>query len=125
MVRVTDAEIGALAKRLNVSESEFRKCYTRPFRKDITILLEKPNLDCIFYDREKGCTVYEDRPKQCRTWPFWDIIVLSPRTWQESAQSCPGMNKGPLHSAEEIERTSQDDGTCASAFALRTLASKA
>lgn len=119
MVRVTDGEIAALSKRLGIAEAEFRERHTRPFRKDITILQEKPNFDCIFYDRARGCTVYEDRPKQCRTWPFWDVIVVSPRTWQESAQSCPGMNNGPLHGAERIEQARQDDGTCASALLLK------
>src|SRR5262245_45312320 len=30
-------------------------------------LREKPNGDCVFYDRAKGCTIYPVRPRQCRT----------------------------------------------------------
>jgi Fe-S-cluster containining protein len=121
MVRVTDEEIAVLAKRLRMTETEFRERHTRPFRANITILQEKPNFDCVFYDRERGCTVYEDRPKQCRAWPFWQLVVHSPRTWAEAATDCPGINRGPLHSAESIARVSADDGTCSSEL-LRELA---
>ena len=34
-------------------------------------LIEKPGGDCIFWDKQAGCTVYDARPDQCRTWPFW------------------------------------------------------
>ena len=39
---------------------------------------EKPYDDgfaCIFFDeKNKNCSVYELRPKQCRTFPFWDYF---------------------------------------------------
>ena len=39
---------------------------------------EKPYDDgfaCIFFDeKDKNCSVYELRPKQCRTFPFWDYF---------------------------------------------------
>jgi len=114
MVRVTDGEIAALAKRLGVSEAEFRERYTRLFRRDIVILQEKPNFDCVFYDSANGWTVYEARSTQCRAWPFWNVITLSPKTWAEAANDCPGMNKGQLHSVKFITDTSRDDGTCSS-----------
>jgi Fe-S-cluster containining protein len=58
--------------------------------------------DCIFW-REK-CTVYEARPLQCRSYPFWSDILTSKETWQANAQSCPGVNHGRLYHREEIDR---------------------
>ena len=116
-MKVSDAEIARLAARLGVTEQEFRDRFTRLYRKDLVVLTEKENYDCVFYDRSVGCTVYEDRPTQCRAWPFWEITVLTPRTWAESARTCPGMNQGPLHDAEFIRSTSENDGTCAQELA--------
>ena len=58
-------------------------------------LLDAPS-DC-------GCSVYEARPTQCRTWPFWPEN-MTPNAWQKDvATLCPGVGKGKLHSREEIE----------------------
>ena len=51
----------------------------------------------------KGCTVYEARPTQCRTWPFWPEN-MNARTWNGEVRTfCPGVGKGRLYSAEEIK----------------------
>jgi Fe-S-cluster containining protein len=64
-------------------------------------LKEKANYDCIFW--KNGCSVYEARPLQCRTFPFWPSILRSAGSWE--AVSCPGRGKGALHSMKEIECT--------------------
>ena len=110
-VRVSEAEIESLARRLALEPHEFRAAYTRPLRGGDISLRERRNRDCIFHDRATGCTVYEDRPRQCRTWPFWAAVVHSEERWDEDAQTCPGMNRGPLHRADEIARVARDDGT--------------
>lgn len=110
-VWVDDAEIAGLAERLELSEEEFRRRYTLKVPGYGISLTETDDFDCIFYDRSKGCTVYEDRPRQCRTWPFWGKILTSPRTWEIEARDCPGMNQGRRWSAEEIHAfVAEDDG---------------
>jgi Fe-S-cluster containining protein len=109
-VRVSDAEISALARRLELSDAEFRGMYTRPLRGGDLSLRERRNRDCVFYDREAaGCRVYEDRPRQCRTWPFWDAVIHSRERWREEARSCPGMNRGQLYEAETISASVEPD----------------
>jgi Fe-S-cluster containining protein len=110
-VRVDDAEIAALARRVELSDAEFRGAYTRGLRRGERSLRERSDGTCVFYDARSGCTVYPDRPRQCRTWPFWRSVVHSPERWAEEARGCPGMGRGPLHTAEWIERTTRDDGT--------------
>jgi uncharacterized protein len=51
-----------------------------------------------------GCTVYPVRPKQCRTWPFWESNLQSPDDWNRTAEGCPGCNRGDLIPVEEITR---------------------
>lgn len=69
-----------------------------------TSLREKANGDCVFYDREQGCTIYPVRPRQCHTWPFWESNVATPEDWKETCRICPGSGQGELISTEEITR---------------------
>jgi len=64
-------------------------------------LKEKSNFDCIFWN--EGCTVYNVRPLQCRSFPFWEFIVCSQKAWEAAEKDCPGINNGELHSREKIE----------------------
>jgi len=64
-------------------------------------LKERPDHSCIFWG-EEGCTVYEARPIQCSTYPFWSSIVASPSSWQEESGSCPGIDSGRTWSEREI-----------------------
>lgn len=110
-VLVSDAEIDALADHLSLAVDAFRAIYTRSLRKGDVSLREKSTRECVFYVRGQGCSVYEFRPRQCRTWPFWRSVVHSEERWNEEAQDCPGMNHGPRHTADTIARTSREDGT--------------
>jgi Fe-S-cluster containining protein len=64
-------------------------------------LKEKAGLDCIFWS--DGCTVYRNRPLQCRTFPFWASVLGSQAAWKMAQSGCPGMGQGEFHSGEEIE----------------------
>jgi Fe-S-cluster containining protein len=95
-VWVNGEEIAALAARLEMPVDDFEKKYVRKvgIRKS---LVEFDNGDCVFFDGDsRKCTVYAERPRQCRTWPFWDSNVRTPAAWKETCQVCPGSGKGPL-----------------------------
>jgi hypothetical protein len=65
-------------------------------------LKDEPGGDCTFL-KNKRCSVYEGRPTQCRTWPFWPE-AMNAKTWtNEIASFCPGVGKGKVWSAEEVE----------------------
>ena len=102
-VWVTEDEIAALAKFRGEPLREVRALYTRAARGRVT-LREKADGDCVFYDRQKGCTVYPVRPRQCRTWPFWESNLESPEAWQRTEAICPGSGEGELIPADEITR---------------------
>ncbi|MBC7834194.1 MAG: YkgJ family cysteine cluster protein [Phycisphaerales bacterium] len=108
-VLMTDDELAALAKRLGISTKCFIAEYT-VMSEEGRSLKERPSergLDCIFLDREKipgkaVCGVYEDRPAQCRTWPFWPSVTKSRVTWDRAKRSCPGMDKGKPYTVQQI-----------------------
>lgn len=105
-VWVNDEEVRRLAEFLGVSPGQMQEAYTRQLgtRRSLT---EKPNGDCVFYDKQRGCTVYEARPRQCRTWPFWESNLRTEADWQEAGQGCPGCGQGDLIAPEEITRRMQ------------------
>jgi Fe-S-cluster containining protein len=102
-VWVSAEEVAELAAYRGERVEEAEAVYTRLVERGRT-LREKANGDCIFYERGKGCTVYPVRPRQCRTWPFWESNVRSPEAWRRTCASCPGSGQGELISAEEIAR---------------------
>jgi Fe-S-cluster containining protein len=103
VVWVNEEEIEQIAKLRDESITEFRERHTRRVRGGRS-LREKANGDCVFYDRTEGCTIYSVRPRQCRTWPFWESNLDSPETWQRTCRVCPGSGQGDLIPVEEIVR---------------------
>jgi Fe-S-cluster containining protein len=103
-VRFGASERSAIAHALGLSETEFDLHYT--WRKyGVLSLREKPNYDCVFLKTEHGrakCGIYEARPAQCSTFPFWPDVIESRRSWDDFALSCPGMNNGIFHGRDEI-----------------------
>lgn len=91
------------AQHLKISTRTFTTQYCDK-KNGIWHLKEDPkNADCLFL-KNKGCSVYEARPTQCRTWPFWPE-VLNAKAWKKDVVSfCPGIGKGKRHSAEEIRK---------------------
>jgi Fe-S-cluster containining protein len=68
-------------------------------------LKERANGDCVLFDsKTRKCQVYQARPRQCRTWPFWDSNLKSPETWKQTCQVCPGSGHGQLYQLEHIEQ---------------------
>ena len=102
-VWVTNDEIEALAAIVRMEVDDFEAQYVRQVgvRKSLT---EFPNGDCVFLDPQKrNCRVYSARPRQCRTWPFWDSNLKTPDDWKHACAVCPGSGRGQLHTLDEIE----------------------
>ncbi|CAN5714644.1 YkgJ family cysteine cluster protein [soil metagenome] len=101
-VWVNPEEIAGLAEHQGLSIEEFSGRFVRQVGRRYS-LIEKPNHDCVFWDAQVGCTVYEARPEQCRTWPFWSENIESPEDWDRVRSTCPGSGRGQWFSLEAIE----------------------
>lgn len=109
-VWVSEEEVAAMAKALNLPVESFKKKYLRQ-RYNRYALIEKKSLDgqydCIFLEGRK-CTLYEARPKQCRTFPWWKQNLNSEESWKLAAKDCEGINdQAWLVPYEEIEEQLQ------------------
>jgi Fe-S-cluster containining protein len=101
----------AIALKLGVTEELFYSQYAHQIRgrwslKEVQI---NRRFDCIFLDRttipgKAICSIYESRPGQCRTWPFWPENLTSKRIWEsvKRCTPCPGMDQGKLVPIEQI-----------------------
>ena len=102
-VWVTEEEIEALAQAVGVEVDRFREHYLRRLAGG-TSLVEFANGDCVLFDRStRRCKAYEARPRQCRTWPFWESNVRTRQAWRQTRGACPGCGHGPLVPLEQIE----------------------
>ncbi len=107
VVWVTPKEILEIANALDMPLDEFSRQYVRKLGNRYSIKEKINTYDCIFL-RDKKCLVYQSRPTQCRTYPFWPEILQSKETWEEEARECEGISEeAPLIPFEQIQQKSK------------------
>ena len=90
-VFLSHTDCDKLATHLSLSDEEFLAKYTYPVDEKIS-LLDKPGSDhCIFLVNNQ-CSVYEARPQQCRTFPWWVYLVQDQESWERAGAHCEGIN---------------------------------
>jgi len=105
----TEHEAIAMASKLEITPDQFYQRYARKIGARWS-LTERPfegKYDCVFLDRSTEtikCSLYNARPSQCRTWPFWSELLKSKKSWELAKKQtpCPGMDTGKLIPASEI-----------------------
>lgn len=89
---ITIQEIDFLSKHLNISLEEVREKYLNKIGYKYSIKevkLAEDNYACAFFNLEKRqCSIYEARPMQCRTFPFWDYFK---ENTEEVYKECPAI----------------------------------
>ncbi len=90
-IYVTKSEIQNIATLLEMDVREFVKEYLfkKMYKYSIKEIVHENSHECIFYDRESnGCKIYNARPAQCKTFPFWDYYKTRVN---ELKLECPGI----------------------------------
>lgn len=103
-----------MAEAVNLGYKEFITAFCRwiPVENGMAqlSLKEKTNYDCIFWklpgdtNTAGGCSVYNERPLQCRDFPFWSSTLVSEESWKQTAGECPGMGKGSFYNYNSIKK---------------------
>jgi Fe-S-cluster containining protein len=100
-VFMTRAEERRIAESLGLTLRRFRRRHTyRPLGQERS--LRFPEGRCTFLV-DNQCSIYETRPRQCRTWPFWEENLDADVWNKDVAAFCPGVGRGRLYTAAEIE----------------------
>lgn len=97
-VYLTLADRRRLAAGLGIPTRQFTREYCA--RTEGLFHLANGEGPCMFLE-DKRCTVYDDRPTQCRTWPFWPENMKA-KAWSAIAEYCPGVGQGATVPAETI-----------------------
>ncbi|MBE2983744.1 YkgJ family cysteine cluster protein [Campylobacter sp. RM9344] len=88
---IDEGESRLLAEHLGLNEDEFKEKFLIKVGKKFSIK-EKSHEDgyaCVFFDEiNKNCSIYEFRPSQCRSFPFWDYFRKNLR---ELERECIGV----------------------------------
>lgn len=58
-------------------------------------LRERADGRCILLDGHNRCSIYEQRPDQCRSFPYWPELLSNPIALKRAAQYCPGIQLFP------------------------------
>lgn len=89
---ISTNEIQILALQLNLSVEELKNRYLNKIGYKYSIKevkLDSNNFACCFFNlEEKKCSIYEARPSQCRTFPFWDYFKENK---EEVYKECPAI----------------------------------
>ena len=98
-VYLDPGDVDRLAAALGLARDAFFERHV--VEDDGYLALRMNGPDCPFL-RGSGCGVYESRPNQCRTFPFWRENLRSRTTWERLRSFCPGIGSGDVHAVETI-----------------------
>ncbi len=90
-IYVTKAEIQNIAQNLKMDIQEFvdKYLFKKMYKYSIKERKNGDEFECVFYDSTaNGCTIYDARPSQCKTFPFWDYYK---QRVDELKLECPGI----------------------------------
>ena len=72
-----------------------------------------PSSACIFLDRSTNqCRIYEARPIQCRTYPFWTPIMASVATWNAECRRPDDSIMEETNNHDNLPLWTPQDGGC-------------
>jgi Fe-S-cluster containining protein len=83
-------DLERLAQHFSLSPEEFTAKYTYRVDDKISLIDRPGSPDCIFLE-DKKCSVYEARPVQCRTFPWWIHFLKDRASWEEAGKRCEGI----------------------------------
>ncbi len=105
-VYLATVDVLQIAEHLDLAPADFVSKYCREEEGWTTIRMDAPA--CPFLGEGNSCDIYPVRPKQCATWPYWEEN-LKRATWEGSVKECcPGIGKGELTSADEVDRIAEE-----------------
>jgi Fe-S-cluster containining protein len=90
-VFLSQTDLERLAEHKQMTPEAFAKKYTRLVDDQYALLDHPGNYDCVFL-KDKKCTVYEARPTQCRTFPWWVNHLRDEEDWKAAKERCEGID---------------------------------
>ncbi len=102
-------DVKALAEHKGLTVDEFGRKYLIRCGTRLS-LGENSRGHCVMLGEDNRCSVYDIRPRQCRSFPFWRRNVKTRENWEELTDLSPGINKGRLYTTAEIQKIMHEGG---------------
>lgn len=100
---VSREEIEIIAAHLKMPVEKFSMRYLKKVGKRYSLVEFSKTYDCVFL-KDNKCSIYQVRPTQCRTFPWWVENLNSPEAWREAAKHCEGIShEAPVVPIDTIE----------------------
>jgi uncharacterized protein len=121
-VYMTPEEHGEAAELLGISKEEFLQKYASHTLVDETngeswvrLIDQSSDTDhgCIFLQKDNTCQIYEARPIQCSTYPFWPNILASKAAWNAEVR------RADDEEDSDLPVWSSEDGGCEGMLLVR------
>lgn len=111
-VWLAEGEVEAMAARLGMTPAAFRAAHVRtlpdPRSGELReSLRERPESSggsggrCVLLEGANHCSVYEDRPAHCRTFPYWPSVLEDEGGFEAARATCPGIAKEVVGEARD------------------------
>lgn len=99
-------EIQNIASRIGMHEKSFLVQYVDERVDDTgkhfhSLKKHHTKNQCIFLNGSK-CSIYNDRPTQCRTYPYWPHVMIGDAEWKGEARNCEGILLDSLRSRLDL-----------------------
>lgn len=99
-VWLAPGEAERLAARLGRAPAAFRASHVATVPDPATgqlreTLRERPDGRCPLLEGANTCTVYEDRPEHCASFPYWPSVLGDAEGFRRAAEVCPGIRSEP------------------------------
>ena len=104
-VWLNEGEIRQMAAQLGQAVDKFVGDYIERREGRWALQEDSKTGDCVFLN-EGRCGVYQARPRQCRTFPWWPSTLKDKAAWAETKRVCEGVDhpEAPLIPLKEIQR---------------------
>ena len=107
-VYLSDKDLNNISKFFKITPKFFIKKYCEYTDGFLHFKEIRDDGQCQFL-KNKKCTIYQARPTQCKTWPFWKEN-LNTKKWNTYIKSfCPGIGKGEIISSTKIKKIVEED----------------
>lgn len=101
-VYLTEPDLLRAAAYVNLSPADFESRYV--YRTARLLRLRKPLRSQCYFLNATGCSIHPAKPTQCRTFPFWPMLIEDTEEWSRARSYCPGIGKGDLVQIAVIEQ---------------------
>ncbi len=102
-VFLAPGEVRAIAGHIGVSRDWFGRRYMMRTPAGDRVLRMTGSGACVFLRGNGHCAIYDARPIQCRTYPFWPELVATRKAWERESVRCEGIGRGVRVPLAEIE----------------------